>query len=224
MNKSVNMLLLVLLFPVIALTLFIGFDLPVEFLKTTGSQIPYTLEIYLVFAGLMAWIGGRRSLKRWMGAWMITRLEKYKWNEVMSKERYRQARMYLLLESLVHVAVALGLNEISGSSLPVVVVLLVFALDHLIFAFLSGRMRFFRVGLTSKALLVADRDVKAIYFTGLKQVSVQQQSIFFDYVKELQLDFPVQCIPAADRAAFKTKLAEQLNRETVHFSESFKNF
>lgn len=224
MNKSVNILLLVVLFPVIALTLFIGFDLPIELLKTTGEQLSYKLEIYLGFAALMGWIGGRRSLKRWMGVWMITRVEKYKWNQVMSKERYRQARMYLLLESLVHVAVALGLNEISSAALPVVIVLLVFALDHLVFAFLSGKLHFFRVGLTSKALLVADRDVKAIYFNGLKQVSVQQQSIFFDYVKDLQMDFPIQCIAADQRAAFKAILAEQINRERVHFSESFKNF
>jgi len=63
-----------------------------------------------------------------------------------------------------------------------------------------------------------------LYFSGLRKVSVHQQSIFFDYIKDLQLSFPTQCIKPENRQTFVDKLEAKVNREKVFFSESFKDF
>jgi hypothetical protein len=49
MNSFINILLLIVTFPTMLLCIFIGFDLPIEFLRTTARTMPYASEILLVF-------------------------------------------------------------------------------------------------------------------------------------------------------------------------------
>jgi hypothetical protein len=81
-----------------------------------------------------------------------------------------------------------------------------------------------RAGITNKALVVAERDFKILYFSGLRKISVHQQTLFFDYIKELQLAVSIDCISPENRESFRETLAEKVNRERVHFTESFKDF
>jgi len=67
MNKSVNILLILLLIPVFGLTIFVGFDLPVEFLKTSGKNLPFQHIIFIVFGIIIFLLGARRSMQRWIG-------------------------------------------------------------------------------------------------------------------------------------------------------------
>lgn len=224
MNKFINILLLLILFPVIALAIIIGFDVPVEFMKTTGAFLPYKLETFACFAAVILIIGARRSIRRWMGLRMVNQLGRFQWNAPMAKNRYKQSVLYLMLESLLHLVIAYALFVLCAEAWPVVIVLSVLAMDHVFFAFLGSKKQLFRVGITSKAILVADRDLKAVYFSGLRKVSKHQQSLFFDYIKDLQIAFPSDCISESDRETFKTILAQNLDRDTVFFSESFKSF
>jgi hypothetical protein len=186
--------------------------------------MPYKLQIFAGFAALIFVIGGRRSIRRWMGLRMVNQISRFKWNAPMAKNRYRQSVLYLILEAVLHLAVAYALYVLTPSTWPVVLVLCVLALDHLFFAFLATQKQLFRVGITSKALLVADRDLKAVYFSGLRKVDKHQQSLFFDYVKDFQIAFPSDCISESDRETFKAVLADNLDRDRVFFSESFKQF
>ena len=77
----------------------------------------------------------------------------------------------------------------------------------------------FRVGLSSKALIVADRDVTLLYFTGLRKVSIHQQTIYFDYIKDLQLSFPLDCIQPEMKDEFFAQLKDQVNTDKVFFSK-----
>ncbi|MGV3629631.1 MAG: hypothetical protein ACO1O6_00400 [Bacteroidota bacterium] len=224
MNKFINIVLLLILFPAMSLAIIIGFDVPLDFLKVSGANIPYKLETFSAFAGLVLIIGLRRSLRRWMGVRMVSQLSRFQWNQPMGANRYRQSMLYLTLEALVHISVAFGLIMLTDYTLPLVAVLTILALDHLLFGWISRAKQLFRVGITPKAILVADRDLKAVYFTGLRKVSRQQQTLFFDYVKEFQIAFPADCIADNEHESFKDALEKNLNRDSVFFSESFKNF
>lgn len=224
MNKFINILLLLILLPVILLAIIIGFDIPLEFLKVTGAFIPYKLEIFCSLGAFILIIGARRSIKRWMGLRMVNQVSRFQWNAPMAPNRYKQSVLYLMLESLLHLVMAYALFSLTPFTWPVVVILSVLAMDHLFFAFLGSQKKLFRVGITSKAILVADRDLKAVYFTGLRKVSKHQQSLFFDYVKDFQVAFPSDCISENDKETFKTILAKNLDRDSVYFTESFKNF
>lgn len=224
MNKFVNILLLLISMPVIALTLFVGFDLPLEFLKTSGANIPYRFELFMAFGTIILLIGARRSIRRWMGIKMVSQVDRFQWNVPMAKGRYQQAFLYLVIEAVVHLFVGLSLYLITPLVWPVSLVLVLLSIDHLAFGIIAGWKQLYRVGITPKAILVADRDVKAIYFTGLRQISVHQQSLFFDYIKELQLSIPIDCIEPESRASFRDQITENIDRNRVFYSESFKDF
>jgi hypothetical protein len=224
MNKFINILLLLILFPVISFTIIVGFDIPLEFLKISGANMPYINEVFYVFAILIFLIGVRRSLKRWLGIRMVNQTVRFQWTAPMGENRYKQSTLYLFLEAILHFFMATALYQISDYSLPVVFVLVVLALDHVFFAIITKSKNLYRVGITSKAIVIADRDVKVVYFSGLRKVDKQQQSLFFDYIKDLQISFPTDCINESFRAEFKEKLASKLDRDSIFFSESFKSF
>jgi hypothetical protein len=224
MNKFINILLILISFPVILFSIVIGFDIPIEFIRLSGANMPYKSEIFYGFAALIFVVGVRRSIRRWLGIRLVNKLNKFQWNESMSQNRYKQAMLYLYLEAIVHFIMAFALYSITNFSLPVALVFVLLGIDHLVFALISKSKQLFRVGLTSKAILIADRDVKVVYFTGLRKVDKHQQSLFFDYIKELQISFPSDCIAQNKRAEFKEKLALNLDRDSVFFSESFKNY
>ena len=60
MNRSINVLLIFLLIPTMLITIIVGFDLPLTFLKTSGSEMPYREEIFLGFGLVIFMINLRR--------------------------------------------------------------------------------------------------------------------------------------------------------------------
>jgi hypothetical protein len=224
MNKFVNILLMLISFPALALVVFVGFDLPIEILKTTGNALPFKAEIILGFAAILLIVGGRRSMRRWMGMRMVSQLKRFQWNQPMGKSRIRQANMYLNLEALMHLFLAIGTFSVTEQAWSISLVYLLLGLDHLIFEIYGTTRKKFRVGITKNAIVVADRDVKIIYFSGLRRVSTHQQSLFFDYIKELQIAIPIDAIAAENRTSFRETIAEIVDRDKVFFSEGFKVF
>ena len=224
MNKFVNILLMLISFPAMALAVYVGFDLPIEFLKTTGNNLPFKAEIFLGFGAILLIVGARRSMRRWMGMRMVSQISRFQWNQPMGKSRIRQANMYLNLEAVMHFFLAIGTYSITPQAWPISVVYLLLGLDHLFFEIYGTTRNKFRVGITKNAIVVADRDVKIIYFSGLRRVSTHQQSLFFDYIKELQIAIPIDAISSENRTAFREALEVNLDRDKVFFSEGFKVF
>ena len=224
MNKSVNILLILLLIPVFGLSIFVGFDLPIEFLKTSGKNLPFQHVIFITFGILIFLLGVRRSMQRWVGIKMVNNLEKYQWNEEIDAKRKSQINMYLIIEGIMHLLVGFALVALTPKVLVIATVFFALGIDHLLFCLIGNFKKVWRVGVTNKAIVVAERDFKVIYFSGLRRVTVHQQTLFFDYIKELQLAISIDSISPANRESFRNILDEKLNRDKVHFSETFKEF
>jgi len=215
MNRFINAILLFLFFPTMAVAVYVGFDLPVEFFKTTGAQLRYIPETFLVLAVFMLVLLVRRSLKRWMGMRIVLQKDRFKWNQPISSERKRRVYVYTILENFIVLCAAAGLYTITPLVIPVSLVLVFSSIDAFVFLFLATRLNGFRVGISSKAIIASDREVNLVYFTGLRKVSVFQQSIFFDYIKGLQLNFPTNCVDEDHQGEFFRVLKEQLNEDHV---------
>lgn len=224
MNKSINIFLVLSIIPAIAFSIVVGFDISIEFLRTSGKFIPYQKTIFASFAALFFLMGIRRTSKRWSGIRMVNQIAKFQWNEPIDRQRVTQVNLYLIIEAVIHFMVSLVFLILTPKSIWISCVFFALGLDHLIFCIVGNVKKLWRVGVTNKAVVVADRDFKVLYFSGLRKVSVHQQSIFFDYIKELQLSFPIQSIKPENRQSFVAKLEEKVNREKVFFSESFKDF
>ena len=213
------MLLGLLLFPTMALTIFVGFDLPIEMFKISGNNLPYKDYIFLGLGMLIVIVIIRRSIRRWMGMRIVSKVKKFKWNAEVSKGRKSRVRVYLLLEALVMTFIGIALYEVSETALPAGIAFLIGAFDSIVFA-IAGRNGRYRVGISSKAVIVADREVILLYFTGLRKISVHQQTTYFDYIKGLQLSFPTDCIQDEDREEFLKVLEAQIDPNRVFFSKT----
>ena len=220
MNRFINMLLLFLLIPTMLMAIYVGFDLPVMFLKTNGAYIPYRGEVFLGLGLLIFIVNLRRSIRRWMGMRIVAKQTKFKWNAPVSSMRKRRIVTYTSLEVLVMTFVGVALNEVTPQAWIPALAFLFGALDNVIFTMVGIKGNHYRVGLSSKALIVADREIILLYFKGLRKISVQQQSIYFDYIKGLQLTFPSDCIEDEHREEFFKLLEEQIDSDRVFFSKN----
>ena len=218
MNSFVNAILLALTFPLIMLTLIVGFDLPVEILKTSGKNLSFADEIFWLLATLMGLIAFRRSLKRWMGMKIVNTTERFIINFGVSTARKNRVVVYNLIESCIMLSLGLSIYNLTTHALVPTIVLLSFSFDNLLFLAIGYKNRF-RIGLSSKALIVSDREVTVIYFEGLRKISIEQQTIYFDYIKDLQLSFPTNCLRDEDKELIFNGLNDIVDKDKVMFSK-----
>ncbi len=221
MNRTINILLGVFLVPNLLTTIFVGFDLPIQFLKVSGASLPYKEWIFIGFGLLIFALILFRSYRRWMGMRIVNQVKRFKWNAPVSKQRKGRVNLYQMIEAVIMAAVAIAIYQVSNSAWPASLAFLVGTFDNILFAIIGSSNKY-RVGLSSKALIVADREVVLLYFTGLRKISMHQQSIYFDYIKGLQLSFPTDCINPEERAEFFDILEQQVDRERVFFSKKMK--
>ena len=110
--------------------------------------------------------------------------------------------------------IGIAINELTGVYHPPAIVLFAFSLENIIFLLVGSRNRF-RVGISSKAVIVADREVTIGYFSGLRQVTLGTESIYFDYIKNLQLSFPTDCIDEEHIDSFRSSVKSMIDRDRV---------
>ncbi len=217
MNKAINIILGIILIPTMFITIYVGLDVPIGFLRVSGANLPYREEILLGLGLLLFIIILRRSIRRWMGLRIVNQVSKFKWNAPVSDARKSRVRMYLIMEAVVMLSMAAGLYALTEQAIAPALAFLIGTIDNILFAMSSSK---YRVGLSSKALIIADREVILLYFTGLRKVSAHQQSTFFDYIKGLQITFPTNCVKDEDKAEFFAALEDQLDSDRVFFSKT----
>lgn len=210
-------------FPTLVIAIFVGYDLPIEFLKTSGASLPFKFQIFLSLGIIYYIIIVRRSVRRWMGVAMVSKTEKFKWNVSMGEGRRKQVFLYQWLEALIMSSGGISLYYVCPDAIAPASALWVGSLDNLIFMILGQTKKLYRIGLTSKAVVVADREVKVLYLSGLRKVTIHQQTVFFDYIKDLQMTFSLTCIPKEDQVDFKNTLESLVDRDRVFFSDDVKN-
>jgi hypothetical protein len=213
MNRLTNSFLLVLFIPLMGLSIFVSFDLPLGIFRTTGAQLPYRAEIFLGLAFLVTLLLANRSIKRWMGLYTVSQTTRFAFHATLAKGRILRVKVYSILESSVYACCGLGLWALTSQAWPAILVMLFFSLDGFIFV-LFGAKRF-AIGLSSKAILVADREVTVIYYTGLRKVSISQQTLYFDYLESLQLSMPINVLPEQERANFVQNLEKVVDADKV---------
>lgn len=220
MNKITNILLLLVTLPIMAICIFIGRDLPIETLRTTGAQLPFQRIIYWVAASIVFLIIARRSVKRWTGMQLIGQTEKFIWNQEVSLERKKRVVLYNTLESVTLLCVSIGLYEVCPAAWPIALAYGIGVFDEVIFTLFAWFKKGWRIGFTKKALILSDREVKAIYFLGLRKISIHQETLHFDFIKDLKLN--VSFAAVEDQEGFIKTLWANLDQKKVYAEESVK--
>ncbi len=222
MNKITNILLLLVTLPIMLVCIIIGGDLPVEALKTTGGQLPYQNVIFWVAGGLVFTILLRRSLKRWTGMQILGQKSKFIWNQEISLERKTRVLMYNLLEAAALLSMAYGLYRMCPQGWPIPLAYGIGGVEIILFSIFGWFSKTWRIGITKKAIVLADREVKALYFLGLRKIYIHQETLHFDYKDDIQLNMPLA--PVENKEEFMQILWDNLNQEKVYAEESAKDF
>jgi hypothetical protein len=220
-NSFINIITLVLTFPLLVLAIFSGFDIPLDSLGITGSEIAYQKEIFLTLGICICIVQIRRSSRRWMALNMVNKIDRFQWNEPVSQSRKRRVLTYNFIEAAVMISLGTGLLLTSINTIVPASVFFLFSLDSIIFSW-YGKNKF-RVGLSTKAIFIADREIILIYFTGLRKITVHQQTIYFDYIENLQLTFPINCIEESKLSGFFEKLETVIDKERVFMNNINQN-
>jgi hypothetical protein len=220
MNKITNILLLLFTIPIMGICIFIGRDLPIETLKTTGAQLPFQTIIYWVSASIVFLIIARRSVKRWTGLQLIGQTEKFIWNQEVSLERKKRVLLYNSLESLALLCISIGLYKICPAGWPIAAAYGIAVFDAVLFTIFAWFKKAWRIGFTKKALILADREVKAVYFLGLRKIYIHQETLHFDFIKDLKLNVSFSAVE--NQKEFIQKLWANLDQEKVYAEESVK--
>ncbi|GAA0874691.1 hypothetical protein GCM10009118_10990 [Wandonia haliotis] len=222
MNKGVNILVIFLIIPLFILGIIAGFDLNAIGIFE-GVETPYLKEIYLVAAGIIGILLAIRGVQRWFGLRIFNHQEKFVWSGSVSRERLGRIRLYLVLENSYLLFVGLYFLWISEFSEVLGWVCLAGFTESIVFLILRTNRRYIRTGVTKQALIVGGREVRFYYFSGLRKVTVLQQSVYLEYKDELTLSFPINAIDTADLNQFKKHFLEEIDGDRVFVSEKFKD-
>lgn len=204
---------------------FFNSDLSIPFVKPSVS-VMYLYEykhIYVYSLGLLYFIVGlRKAARKWVGLFMAKQVKKFRFSAPIGKVRKTRVMLYSITE-----VIFLGLFAsfyIMCSELVMIlgIILFIFAAEHLLHLILGFASKWYRVGITAKAIFSTDREVKSIYFTGLRKVFVQQDTIYFEYIKELTLTIPTDVIGNSDMADFKAEFEKHINLDKVYLSPTYK--
>lgn len=218
MNRSINILLIFFSFPAFAFIICVAFD--IRFLNIAIAELSFKFPIFVGVATFLLLLIIRRSVSRWVGVTMTRKPERFLWSTPVSAGRKKQVRLFLVLEALIALFAMITSLLLTVEAWPIALVYGIMVFDQ--FVFLAIAQSWFRVGITHKAVVVADREVRLLFFSGLRRVETHQQTVYFEYIEDLQLFFPINCIPEGKYGEFKAALEERVNRDRVFFSEGFK--
>ncbi|MGV3613224.1 MAG: hypothetical protein ACO1N0_19855 [Fluviicola sp.] len=218
MNRSINILLIFFSFPAFAFIICVAFD--IHFFNVPIAELPFKFHIFIGVATLLLLLIIRRSVSRWVGVGMTRKPERFLWSTPVSAARKKQVRLFLTMEALLALFAMISVCLLTMEAWPVAVVYGIMFLDQVLF--LAVAQSWFRVGITHKAVVVADREVRLLFFSGLRRIETHQQTLYFEYIEDLQLFFPVNCIPEGKYDEFRAGVEERVDRDRVFFSEGFK--
>ena len=218
MSRSVNILVLFFSIPAFVFVMLVTFDIHIG--NQSMADFKYRFHIIFGLSCLMAFLVALKATHRWTGIFMVKNPKRFVWSTPVSTERKKNVRLFLVLEIAIAFFLLLVSNGLSAQAWPLTFVYGITILDQLVYLFIATRL--FRVGITQNAVVVVDRDVKVLYYSGLRKVDLHQQTIYFDYIEELQLFFQLNCIPTSEHKNFYNQLETHVNRDKVFFTERFK--
>ena len=220
MNSFVNLLSLFVLIPLLLFSVYVGMDIPIDSFGITGSEIPYQYEVFYIGTFICSLFHGLRSVKRWTALKIANKTSQFKWSALIGEKRRKRVVTYLGLEVFLMLCLSIAFISLCDSSISLFLILILSAIDSFIFI-IYGKNKY-RISLSSKAIIIADREVKVIYFKGLRKLSIHQQSVFFDYIEDLQLFFPLNALEEQDVSIFFNELNKLIDRERVYLGNTHK--
>lgn len=220
MNKFFNSWILFLCIITFPFALAVGMNEDYYFfgLRIPGEEFQYAEIFFSVVSGLVLVLGGLKATRKWMGLNLVRQRDKMSFSTFISDSRMKRLLLYTGIEVFFFMALGLFYSLFVKETQLLGIVLLLLSFEHFLHLSIGLSKRYYRLGITSKAIVQADREVNVVYFKGLKQITKQQQTLFFEYTNDLVLEIPLDAIPELKQMRFIRMLQRKVNPNKVFFS------
>jgi hypothetical protein len=187
-------------------------------LKIHGDRFEYKDLVFGISAGLIFLLGALRSSRKWSGIRVVNQVDRFQFNTVISNERKQRVILNNSMEIIGFFLIGLVFIIFSKDAVFISLIFVIFIIDAVVNTLRGLLGKKYRVGMTKKAIVSVDREVIAIYFKGLKRISIQKDLLFFEYINDLVLDFPLSNIPPERQEEFMHILRLNVDETKVYFS------
>jgi hypothetical protein len=220
MNKFFN--IWTLIFTVLTIPFVLAVGLNIDFsvfgLNVPGEEFKYADLFFSIAAGIVFALGVLRASKKWAGINITRQKSRFLFYSIISDSRLKRVFLYNIIEMSFFLIFAFFFLVVMQTALYLGLVFVLLFLENLINTLFGVFKRTYSIGITSKAIIFVDRDVKAIYFKGLKKVSKHQQTIYFEYVNDLVLHIPTNIIPKEKEDEFVKTIQGIADPDKVYYS------
>lgn len=188
-------------------------------LKIHGDEFEYKELVFGISAGLIFLLGATRSSRKWSGIKIVNQVDRFQFNTVISPERKQRVLLINSIEIVGFFLIGMVFIIFSKDAIFITLIFLIFIVDSIINTIRGMIGKKYRVGMTKKAIVSVDREVVAIYFKGLKRISITKDQLFFEYNNnDLVLDFQLNTIPLEKQEEFMRQLRLNVDETQVYFS------
>src|SRR5690554_206208 len=182
------------------------------------DEFEYTQLVFGISGGLILLLGLMRSSRKWSGIRVVNQIDRFQFNTAISQERKQRVILNNGIEIVGFFLIAVVFTVFSKDAVFISLIFVIFIIDSVVNTIRGLTGKKYRVGMTKKAIVSVDREVITIYFKGLKHISIDKEQLYFEYINDLVLDFPLSNIPTEKQEEFMRLLRNNVDETKVYFS------
>lgn len=219
MNSFFNGLILVLCLIALPFAMAVGLNEDLSFfgMKIPGEEFAYKDWFFLLVAALIFFLAVMKASRKWSALDVVKQKSRFLFSAELSAKRKNSVILFGGMEWLFLLLVGSFFLVIAKETLFVALVLTLMLIEHILhlsYGFIGNK---FGIGMTSKAIVAADRSYVVIYFQGLKKVTKQQNNLLFDYGNNLVLELDLDWMEPQQQELFIVELKKIANPKRVFY-------
>ena len=219
MNSFFNGLILVICFITLPFALAVGLNEDFTFfgMNIPGEEFAYKDWFFILIAAVVFLLGATKASRKWSALAVVKQKSRFLFAANISAKRKNSIVLFGGLEWLFILLVGTFFLIITRETWVIALVLFIMLFEHILhlsYGLISNK---FGVGMTSKAIVAADRSYVVIYFHGLKKVIKQQNNLLFDYGNNLVLELDLDRMEPEQQALFIIELKKIANPKRVFY-------
>ncbi|MCC5923665.1 MAG: hypothetical protein JJT77_07750 [Crocinitomicaceae bacterium] len=219
MNSFFNGLILILCFISLPFALAVGLNEDFTFfgMNIPGEEFAFKDWFFVLVAILVFLLAATKASRKWSALAVVKQRSRFLFSSNLSNKRKNTIILFGGLEWLFILLVAAFFLVIAKESWVIATVLLIMLIEHVLHLSYGLVGHKFGIGMTSKAIVTADRSYVVIYFQGLKKVIKQQNNLLFDYGNNLVLELDLDIMEPKEQEAFIIELKKIANPKKVYY-------
>lgn len=218
MNKFVNFLSVIILIP----SAFLAFAIKegLEFWpEKNAADIPYKTQIYTGVFAFILLINLFRVYQKWSVLRAFWKIESFQIKVPVEKSWYTSKSVSNWLEAVFALAFGYFFVQNAEWTRNLGLILLIFGLENIFYVIWVRSKNLYAVAVNKKALILLDRQLNGYYFHGLRKMEKDFDQIYFEYMNDLQLKFPLKSLSKEDQKVVVAKVLENINQDKVYVDQ-----